>query len=604
MKISLAWVKDYVVLKASADEIARRLTLAGLEAKTAKVEGEEAVMDVEITSNRPDWLSHIGVAREVAAVFDKKLVLPKPRTKRAVEKSSRVFRIAIENPKLCPYYSAVYLEGINNISTPEPMKRRLEAMGLRSIHFPVDVTNYVLFEMGQPLHAFDADRIQGDTIYVRPARKGEKLLAIDGRAYELISTDLVIADTSGPIALAGVMGGKSTEVDASTKNILLESAFFAPSVVRSTSRRLSLASDSSYRFERKVDPEGVNPGREQAVRRMLEHTQIGKISPVFTSGMLPASRAKISVRPEYFRKVLGISLSGAEISKILSRLGFGTKKTGPALSVSVPSFRPDVRLPVDLVEEVARIYGYDRLPETLPAQPALAEVENTLFGMLEETSRLLTGAGFDETIHFSLIHADHVTGAGWNTENLTRIINPQNKELTLMRPTLMMGLLETIQRNLNVGNFNLSLFEIGKTYGSESAGTLPDEIWHLGLAVTGKTHINWKDKGRPVTLYDLKGVIEMLGQELGISPIHFIESKSPFLSPEANLEIRVGLEPAGFLGELAGPVVQRCDIEGKVYLAELNLEIFFRHMHRKKEYVPVSKFPRVERDLALLVPKP
>ncbi|MBI4970480.1 MAG: phenylalanine--tRNA ligase subunit beta [Candidatus Omnitrophica bacterium] len=571
MKVSLNWLKDYIDLKAPVAEVAHRLTMAGLEAKVPETVGQDSVMDIEITSNRPDWLSHVGVAREASAVFRKKLKTPVALAGAKLLKSEKIFRIAIENLKLCPYYSAVLVEDVQNIPTPDFMKKRLEALGLRPVNFPVDVTNYVLHEIGQPLHAFDADKIQGDTIYIRPARKGEKLTAIDGRDYELISTDLVIADASGPIAIAGVMGGKTTEVSAKTKNILLESAFFQPVSVRTASRRLNLMSDSSYRFERKVDPAGVNLGRDRAVQLMAEYMSVGKLSKVFKSGKPPVSSKKISLELDFVKKILGIELSANDVTEILKYLGLGVTKKKSALVVDIPSFRPDLLVPVDLIEEIARIYGYDRLPESLPALEPLAKLSESIFSELDQVKRLCVGAGFNEAVNFSL--------------------------------TLKQGLIENVSRNLNLGNPNLSFFEVGRVYGAEGVNKLPDEIWSLGLAMTGKKLLNWKDKGRAVTLFDLKGVIQSLSGELSVSDIHFVESRHPFLADTANLQIRLGLEPVGILGELQSEIRARYDIAEKVFLAEIDLELLFKRRAIKKQFTPFSKYPVVLRDLALLVPK-
>jgi len=603
MKVSLNWLKDYVNVKASVEELAHRLTMGGLEAKVPVAIGNDSVMDIEITSNRPDWLSHIGVAREISAIFRKKLNVPELKISSKMFQTDRLFRIAIESLKLCPYYSAVLLEDVKAIQTPDLIKRRLEALGLRSVNFLVDATNYVLMEIGQPLHAFDADLIQGDTIYVRPARKGEKLTAIDGKEYELISTDLVIADASGPIAIAGVMGGKSTEISSKTKNVLLESAFFDPVSVRSTARRLGLVSDSSYRFERKVDPHGVNWGRDRAVQIISEHASIGKISKVYRNGKLPVTRKKILLPLDFLKKTLGISLPAVEVVGILEYLGLSVRKNKTNLLVDIPQFRPDLLAPIDLVEEIARIHGYDRLPETLPALLPLAKMENAIFPFLDEVSELAKSAGFDEVVNFSLIHEENLLKTNWKSDSLTRIINPQHKELSVMRPTLMQGLVENVQRNLNLGNLNLAFFEIGRVYGPEQSNRLPDETWHLGLAITGKKLLNWKDKGRPVMLYDLKGVIRTLEEHLAITNLHFVESHHPFLSDQANLEIRFGIDPVGILGELRDEIREHYDIPQKTFLAEINLELVSKHRALKKQFVPFSKFPAVERDLALLVPK-
>ncbi len=603
MKVSLDWLKDYVNIKKSPEDLAHALTMAGLEAKIPQAVDSDFVMDVEITSNRPDWLSHIGVAREVSAVFQKKLNIPLPKLKSGIQAADRTFRIAIEESDFCPYYSAVYLENVQQISTPEFMRKRLKALGLRSVNFLVDVTNYVLLETGQPLHVFDAELIKGDTVFVRPARKGEKLIAIDGKEYELISTDLVIADADGPIAIAGVMGGKNTEINAKTKNVLLESAYFDPVAVRSASRRLALVSDSSYRFERSVDPKGVNFGRDRAVQLISEHAAVQKISKVFAGGNVPISRKQIHFDLNYLKSILGVELKSKDVTSMLTFLGLGIKKKGNRFSADIPTFRPDLIEPVDIVEEVARIYGYDKIPEVLPSAIPLEKVEESIFPFLDEVRTLLTGAGFDEVVNFSLINENNLLKTRWDVSGATRIINPQNKELSIMRPTLMQGLIENVQRNLNLGNTNLSFFEVGRVYGNEIQNKLPDEIWHAGLAVTGKKLLNWMDKGREVTLYDLKGVIQMLDESLHVRDFNFLESHHPFLSDQAALQIRVGQEPVGVLGELREDLREFFDIPQKVYLAELNLEILSKRRILNKRFIPFSKFPAVHRDLALLVPK-
>lgn len=597
MKVSLNWLKDYVDVRVPLAEFAHRLTMAGLEAKLS-----ESGMDVEITSNRPDWLSHIGVAREASAVFGKKLKIPSTQISKKIPKSSRMFRIAIEDLKLCPYYSAVLLEGIQPVETPEGMEKRLEAVGLRSIHFLVDVTNYVLLEAGQPLHAFDADLIEGDTIYIRPARKGEKLLAIDGREYELISSDLVIADKGGPIAIAGVMGGKRTEVNPKTRNMLLESAFFNPVSVRSTSRRLGLASESSYRFERRVDPQGVNWGRDRAVQLVAEHASVSKISNVFRGGKIPVRARKIPFAIDFLAKSLGFPLSQSDAGKILKNLGLKVVSKKNSFLVDVPSFRPDLALPIDLVEEVARIYGYDRIPETLPPSRPIPKIEESIFLFLDDVRRFATGSGFQEVCNFSLIHEENLLKTGWKPETLTRIINPQHKELSVMRPTLMQGLVENVKRNLHLGNPDLAIFEVGRAYGPEGAKHLPDEVWHLGLALAGRKNLNWMDKGRSATLYDLKGFLGELREHFSVSDLRFVESRHPFLADQATLEIRVGHEPVGVLGELREDLSEAYDLDQKIYLAEVNLQILAKRRTIAKQFIPIPKFPRVERDLALLVP--
>ena len=304
MKVSLNWLNDYVSIKDSPQKLAERLTMAGLEVKKINSAAKDTVFETEITSNRPDWLSHLGTAREIHAVTGGKFKIP-PLSHRMTQKSEKRFKVSVPDSGLCPYYSAVLLEGVEWGRTPQWMKERLEACGIRSINLVVDITNYVLLEWGQPLHAFDADRLAGNKISARRARSGERLIAIDGMNYELTGEDLVIADSKGPVAIGGIMGGKDSEVSEGTKNILLESAFFTPSAIRRTARRLVLGSESSYRFERRVDPRGVDRARERAVYLLTQHARLKRISPVFCAGRLPIQEPNISLRLEEIKRIVG-----------------------------------------------------------------------------------------------------------------------------------------------------------------------------------------------------------------------------------------------------------------------------------------------------------
>ncbi len=605
MKVSVDWIKDYVDVKGnSAEKIANDLTLAGLEAVIDSELSSKAdtTFEMEITSNRPDWLSHVGVARELSAIYGKKLNRISTQLKKALPKSNKEYRIAIDDLKLCPYYSAVLLENIKDVKTPSVMKKRLEAVGLRSISFLVDVTNYVLLELGQPLHAFDADLIEGDTIYIRPARKGEKMVAIDDVEYELLSKDLVIADKKGPIAIAGVMGGKRTEVNSKTKNVLLESAFFNPSHVRVTSRRLTLVSESSYRFERKVDLKGVDVGRDRAVSLIQEHSQIEKISKVYKKGSAVVKQPKITLPSSYVQKVLGAEIKSTEIVRILKALGLDVKKVKEDYAVVVPSFRPDLLQPIDLVEEIASIYGYDSIEETLPSVPPMPLIEAPIFTFLDSVKQFAVSAGFQEVCNFSLVHEEQLLNIGWDKESLTCIVNPQHKDLSAMRPTLMQGLLENVKRNVHFGSSNLALFEVGHVYGKETAKKQPDENWSLGFALTGNRSSNWKDKPRDITLFDLKGVVESFLNILSIEGLSFVESKHPFLSDQVNLEVRVGQEIIGVIGQAKLDVQNQYDISQEVFLAELNLEPLFKKKKQAYKFSAISNFPHILRDLALLIP--
>ena len=354
MKVSFNWLKDYVKVKAAPERLAEELTMSGLEVKKIDRVSDDVIFETEITTNRPDWLSHIGVAREIHAMTGNSFSLPPIKIKPQA-KAESVFAILTPDRDLCPYYSAVLLEDVSWEKTPDFIKTRLEVCGIRSINFIVDVTNFVLLEFGQPLHAFDAELLNGDTISARRAKEGEKITAIDGAVYQLNRNDLIIADLKGPIAIGGVMGGKNSEVNLSTKHILLESAFFSPASVRATARRLALASESSYRFERRVDPAGVDQARDRAVYLIAQHAKIGRLSPVFRGGKLPVRPVSISFAYSEVRKLLGTEIPQSKGKSYLTRLGLRVTGAGKKWSVKIPSFRPDLARPVDLIEEMARL---------------------------------------------------------------------------------------------------------------------------------------------------------------------------------------------------------------------------------------------------------
>jgi len=316
--------------------------------------GEDTIFETEVTTNRPDWLSHLGVAREVYAIRGGHFAIPscKAQTRSA---KKQAFSVSIKAPLLCPYYSATFLEEVTSGRTPDFMKQRLEACGIRSINLIVDVTNYVLLEWGQPLHAFDADRLKERRIEVRRASAGEKIVAINGVTYELTKDDLVIADSNGAVALGGVMGGAGSELNESTRNILLESAFFKPSTVRSSSRRFGLVSESSYRFERRVDPEGVDLARERAIYLICKYAQVKQVHSVARAGKIPIKSKHILLDTSQVERVLGTRIPGSKVKLLLKRLGLKVSGSAKKVNVVVPSFRNDLTRPIDLIEEVARV---------------------------------------------------------------------------------------------------------------------------------------------------------------------------------------------------------------------------------------------------------
>ena len=601
MKVSFNWLKDYVKVKAAPERLAEELTMSGLEVKKIDRVSDDVIFETEITTNRPDWLSHIGVAREIHAMTGNSFSLPPIKIKPQA-KAESVFAILTPDRDLCPYYSAVLLEDVSWEKTPDFIKTRLEVCGIRSINFIVDVTNFVLLEFGQPLHAFDAELLNGDTISARRAKEGEKITAIDGAVYQLNRNDLIIADLKGPIAIGGVMGGKNSEVNLSTKHILLESAFFSPASVRATARRLALASESSYRFERRVDPAGVDQARDRAVYLIAQHAKIGRLSPVFRGGKLPVRPVSISFAYSEVRKLLGTEIPQSKGKSYLTRLGLRVTGAGKKWSVKIPSFRPDLARPVDLIEEMARLYGYDRIPETLPlAQPLEPRVDPVL-KLEEEVRRLCVSLGFFEAITFSLVDSTFFDKLKLYENTRVRLINPQNKELNLMRPSLISGLLASVQRNLYAGETSVWLFEVGNRYLDESGDKkLPQEERMVGLILSGESAGGWLDKKRSAGFYDLKGAIQEFLKRLGIDSVEEgpLEEGALFQAGQG-ISVSAGGIELGAYGTLSDQARKIYDVDKPVFYGEFSLKNILKAAKLKRTVKDIPKFPSSPRDLTLI----
>ncbi|MBI4395211.1 MAG: phenylalanine--tRNA ligase subunit beta [Candidatus Omnitrophica bacterium] len=598
MKISFNWLKDYVRVKGSAESLSDLLTMAGLNVEKSERVKNDTVLEIEVTTNRPDWLSHIGVAREIHAVSGSRLVLPSIQRK-AHGKTEKTFPISIPHPEFCPYYSAVLLEDVKSGEAPDFMKARLEACGIRSINLIVDITNYVLLECGQPLHAFDADRLHGNKISARRARTGEKIAAIDGKIYELVSDDIVIADARGPIAIGGVMGGKESEVSESTQNVLLESAYFAPSRIRQTARRLGLGSESSYRFERKVDPLGVDWARERAVDLIAKYALVGRISSVFKAGKPPLKSISISLETSEVKRILGVEIPQSKIKSDLSRLGLRVSGKGKKWMVHVPSSRSDLTQPIDLIEEVARLYGYDRIPETLPIVKPIEPRIEPLLDLEEKVRNFCVGFGFFEAVSFSLVEPVPFDQLGLYSNERVKLINPQNKELNLMRPSLLSGLIQAVRRNLYVGETDVRLFEIGNRY-LEMGTRLPKEERLLSLVISGEGRLHWLEKRRPANFYDLKGCVEEFLNQLGIHSWEEHPANSIFQAGEG-ISLTLKGEVLGSYGTISDRARKVYDLEKPAFYAELSLEKILPCIQPRGLTREIPKFPASPRDLTVIV---
>jgi len=558
----------------------------------------EEVFEIEITPNRPDWLGHLGVAREAVAFGCGELIeisaeLPVPKRDPSVA--------TISAPSAASFYSIRRIEGVKVGPSPEWLRKRLESVGLRSINNIVDVTNYVMFETAQPLHAFDEARITGN-LAVEFAAEGEEFTALDGTVYTLTPQDVVISDAAGIQALAGVMGAQASGVSATTTTILLESAVFDPSLVRRSSRKHSISSDSSYRFERGTDAETAVNASARAVALIVDIAG-GTPSPeLIVAGSLPALRT-VPLRGDRVRSLLGIDLDNDAIASLLAKLGLKQVKAG----FEIPSWRNDLTREVDLIEEVARLHGINSIPAKCSGIPAHSSTADKAYDFARGLRRRLSGVGFHEARCGTLTGSrDQALYACGGSGSIVSVRNPMGEEHSTLRTSLIPGLLDAVSRNLRHGAHAIRLFEIGRVYQQEQ----PEESTRLCLVMTGRAASeNWRDKQdvyeRSLDLFDLKGFITLLGTHL--EPITFHPASHPSL-PLA-LEILIAGKPAGILGVLS-PAASREVIvgghQGQILVAELDLAalqastgIGFSKDPRK--YGAIPKFPAVRRDLALLL---
>jgi phenylalanyl-tRNA synthetase beta chain len=569
----------------------------------------DVILDVKITPNRGDWASMLGFAREVRAHFGGELRMPPHDVAESGPAASGAARVDIEDPGGCSRYVARVVRGVDATRpSPEWVVRKLEAAGLRSISVVVDVTNLVMLELGQPLHAFDLATLRGARIRVRRATEGEKLLTLDGATRELSATDLVIADAERAIAIAGVMGGAETEVRPDTRDVLLESAEFAPSRVRATARRLGLHSEASYRFERGIDPEGVARAADRACYLLCELAG-GTCAPgrVEAWGTAPARVSEISLDPLRVNRLLGTHLSAEQIASLLARLEIACAPVeGGRLSCSVPSYRSDLAIQEDLVEEVARLYGYDTLPTTLPAA-TLAHVPRHPKIALEDRVRdVLAALGLCEVIHFPAMQPGERAAMRMPEPpgGPVRLANPMNERESELRDTVLPGLLRAVSRNLARQVDAVALFELGPVFRAAPGAELPDERVSLAAAITEETLKTLWEPARAPVFFRARGVADGLFQALRLTASWVPTAEVPYLHPARALEIQCAGARLGVLGELHPEVARAFEMDVPVAVLELALDALQRGLAAAPpaSLRPVSRYPAVRRDLAVVLP--
>jgi len=575
---------------------------------TSALDLTDVVLDIGITPNRADCLSIIGIAREVAAITGSQFKYPDFFVPENEEDVNSITSVEIIDPDLCPRYSARIIRDVTIKPSPLWMRRRLEAVGLRAINNIVDVTNYVMMELGQPLHAFDYRFLEEGRIVVRRSRTGEIFTSLDEKERTLAADTLMICDGVKPVAIAGIMGGLNSEVKPDTKTILLESAYFSPSSIRKSSKLLGMNTDAAFRFGRGIDPQGVINASARAARLMAEISG-GTVS----KGCIDQYPQKIEVvrdiplRVKRINNILGTDINADTVTSIIKSLNMGIRReTEGVYRVNPPPYRVDITREIDIIEEIARLYGYDHIPATLPPISVVTAMKDRKGILVDRIRETLKGSGFSEIITYSFISPDSVDWLGLNSDDERRhtvkIRNPLSEEQSVMRTTLISSLLETMRKNAHNSFFDLKIFEIGRVFFKREEGELPAEKNLLGGLVTGLWYDDlWSSKMNS-DFYDLKGCIENIFDSLKISGLKFrSDCREPFLHPGKSCSILVDEQLIGFSGEVHPDVLVRMDLKNRAYVFEIDLDILHNIFTDEIRYRGLPRFPSVVRDVAFIV---
>jgi len=633
MRFSYNWLQSFFRKKLPRPEkLAEILTMASFEVSKMEKRGSDSILDIDILPNRaPDCFSHLGIARECAALLDYRFQIKDYKLKEDKNlKAKNFIQIEVKDKKACPRYSARVISGVKVGPSPKWLKERLEVCGLQSINNIVDLANYTMLETGQPLHAFDAEKIAGGKITVRFARKptvhtqGEKISALDGKKYGLDNNILLIADQKEPLAIAGIKGGKKAEIDKNTKTIVLESANFDPIVIAKSSKKLNLRTDASLRFEHGIDP-NLTESAVNRVASLIAEMAKGKIA----KGLIDfypkkVSAKKIKLDLNYADSLIGAKIPEKEIRNILERLGFKTKKIKTQLiEVTVSTLRLDISLPEDLIEEIARIHGYKNVVPISPIATLIPPIKNLDIFWEDMTKNILKDMGFSEVYNYSFISKKE--NDIFNFKNLIELENPLSSDYQYLRPSLIPNLLKNVSKNQKIVG-EIKIFELGKIFtlrqghsaepfaAAQDLGPFGGElrtVEPLSRSPQGKS-----GEKRMLTVlmngdrfFEAKGIIDLLFNKLGIAKVWYDEfqptpeeSKISLWAQKRCAEIKVNQEELGFLGEISPKILERLKIVGKIVAFDLDFEKLSRLSSEEHEFRPISSYPSAIQDIAVLVP--
>ncbi|MEK6371806.1 MAG: phenylalanine--tRNA ligase subunit beta [Acidobacteriota bacterium] len=593
MKFSRHWLNDFIDLSdLGDDELGRRFTEIGHAVESLETHGDDTVFDLEVTTNRVDAMSHLGMARELAAALGRELrsvAAPAPGAGRPGAAAPTQVTIRIEAPEMCGRYTALPIRGVTVQPSPPNVQRRLEAVGLRPINNIVDATNYVMIALGHPLHAFDLDKITDQTIIVRRGKGGESIKSLDGEMRKIDPDTVVIADAKRPVALGGVIGGFDSEITAATRNVLLECAWFHPSTIRRTARRLGLKTDASYRFERRVDPNDTIAAVEETARMIG-----GSPEAVVDVVAAPVEPKTIRLRSAKLHEQSGGVVGDGYALELFRRLGFGAETVHDGIMVTVPTYRGDIHEEMDLVEEVLRFFGLNNIPASLP-RLTTGDVRREAVEVANDTVRdILTGCGLSEAINYSFIPA------AWNPmfsdEEPVSITNSLSENIAAMRLSLMGGLLENVVFNRSYGTRDGALFETARTYHRK--GDAVREHHRVGIVMFGSVGEFWGDAKRPVDFFDIKGLVDQIAARFHVE-VAYAASDQPWLRKSKRAVARHGERAIANVGFVAAEVLQKFGIKGDVLAAEIDVEALLAASNTEWTMAPVARFPGVPMILAI-----
>ena len=591
MRVPVSWLRDFVDVP-DPEQVARRLAECGFAVES--LEGE--VIDLEITANRPDCMSVYGIAREAATTFG----LPRrPDVAGSAETTSGKRDGGARLPVSigdagCGRY-ALALADVNVAPSPDWLVARLTAAGVRPINNIVDVTNYVMLELGHPMHAFDASKLTGPEIRVRRARPGEKLRTLDGQDRTLDETMLVIADRDRAVAIAGVMGGAASEVSGTTGQVAIESAWFLPSSVRATSRRLGLKTEASIRFERGADPAAPARALGRALS-LLEKIGAGRaVGPIVDVFPRPIERSAVSLDRTHVQRLLGIAVPDGDVERILSSLEFQAKKTASGWQVAVPSFRVDISREADLIEEIGRHYGFDRIPATFPSLRTVPPPSSPEIAQGRTVRRLLTGAGLQEAVTFTFI--EEAAAALFEGGGIVPLRNPLTETFAVLRPSLLPGLVDAVAYNLRRESADVRLFEVGAVFSPAGERT------RAGWVMTGARESHWSGRAGSIDFSDVKGVAELVAGASG-APLEISRADDlPWFTPGRSARLELGHRPGGWVGEIAPAVLQARGLPSgtAVYGGEIDLDALAAVIGGTRPIDALPRHPSIVRDLSLVI---